>query len=1228
MVVLLATGLAAQAMPVEATPVAHGVAGSPAVRSLSTRLARVTNGTARFAVRPATGDVTYIGGSPRHPLQPADDNTDDSSAAAREFVDTYGTMFGVDDASTDLTQLSVVSGETGDAVRFEQRYANVPVIGAQVAVQVDDSGAVVSATGEASPQLDIPIAAAISSDAASATAVAVATKYDGADPADVVVSAPLLSVYDPSLLGADANDSMGPRVVWRMDVRTTLGDVDRLVLVDANDGTVALQFSQREDADVRAVCDRQNAVNPNYTCPSSTLTPVLTDANYASASGTVNIDAKSAYDLAGVTYDFYAALGRDSIDNHGMPIVSTVRYCPNLTECPANNSHKYRNAFWSGTQMVYGAGYATADDVVGHELTHGVTQYTSGLFYYADAGAINESMSDVMGELIDQGSTASGSDPPADLWKIGEQLNGGALRSMSDPTTFNDPDKMTSTLFWGSPSDNYGVHTNSGVNNKAAYLIAAGGTFNGLTITGIGNVKTARIYYDANASLLTPGSDYLDLYSILPQACTNLVGAASASPITQADCDQVTKAVTATEMNKRATSPGALLAAPQCDVSGTQPVVELGDNMEADNGAWATSTSGAATAWARSTASSQSGQWSWHVEDLSGAGTSTLAQQAATAIPTASTTYLRFDHSFSTDADSSRGILYEGGVVEYTTDGATWSDITTLPGTINGYNSVITSGYGNPQQGRQAFGYDSPNYETTRIDISSLAGQSVRFRFVLGMDNAPSSMPGWFVDDVSIYSCATAPSPPQNVQATAGPNSATLSWLAPQSSGGLPIIGYTIVPFVGGAPQPGLATGNVTSAGLTGLIAGTSYTFTVAATTAFGTGAASAPSGPVTPVVGFTSFVPTRLLDTRPDHTTVDGQFNGTGLREPASTTALTVLGRGGIAADAAAVVLNVTVTEAQAPGYVTAYPCGGDVPTASNVNYVLGSTIPNAVVVKVGANGQVCFFTQAAVHLVVDANGYFPAGSSLTPLVPGRLLDSRPGRPTFDGQASGAGVRPAGSITQIPVAGRAGVPADAAAVALNVTVTEAHDVGYITVYPCGSDAPLASNLNYTAGATIANAAVTKVGAGGMVCVYTQAPIHLVVDVNGFVPTGATLVPMIPARLLETRSGHSTADGLSNGIGKRDPGSVTVVNVAGRATIPAGASAVVLNVTVTESAAPGYATVYPCGGDPPTASNLNYGTGTTIANAVITRIGADGTVCIFTQSATHLIADVNAYFGG
>src|SRR6185369_6471708 len=101
------------------------------------------------------------------------------------------------------------------------------------------------------------------------------------------------------------------------------------------------------------------------------------------------------------------------------------------------------NAFWNGSQMVYGNGYASADDVVGHELTHAVTERTAGLFYYMQSGALNESFSDIFGETIDLGSTVGGgNDTLAARWLLGEDLLIGAIRNMSDPTVFGDPSRV------------------------------------------------------------------------------------------------------------------------------------------------------------------------------------------------------------------------------------------------------------------------------------------------------------------------------------------------------------------------------------------------------------------------------------------------------------------------------------------------------------------------------------------------------------------------------------------------------------------------------------------------------------------------------------------------------------------------------------------------------------------------------------------------------------------
>jgi Thrombospondin type 3 repeat len=131
---------------------------------------------------------------------------------------------------------------------------------------------------------------------------------------------------------------------------------------------------------------------------------------------------------------------------------------------------------------------------------------------------------------------------------------------------------------------------------------------------------------------------------------------------------------------------------------------------------------------------------------------------------------------------------------------------------------------------------------------------------------------------------------------------------------------------------------------------------------------------------------------------------------------------------------------------------------------------------------------------------GYLFAGSSYTSLVPGRLLESRPGATTVDGQSEGIGVRPAGSVTEVQVAGRHGVPGNASAAVLNVTVTGAQGDGFVTAWPCGTAMPNASSLNFVSAQTIPNAVISKIGAGGKVCLYTTAATFLLADINGFYP--------------------------------------------------------------------------------------------------------------------------------
>jgi len=246
--------------------------------------------------------------------------------------------------------------------------------------------------------------------------------------------------------------------------------------------------------------------------------------------------------------------------------------------------------------------------------------------------------------------------------------------------------------------------------------------------------------------------------------------------------------------------------------------------------------------------------------------------------------------------------------------------------------------------------------------------------------------------------------------------------------------------------------------------------------------------------------------------------------------------------------------------------------------------------------------------------------------LVPGRLLDTRPSGTTVDHASEHGGPIAAGVQKEFLVAGRYGIPANASAVALNVTVTGAQAGGFATVWPCTSTKPNASNLNFVAGVTVPNSVITKVGTDGKVCISASATTNLIADVAGYYPAGSSYVSLVPGRLLDTRPSGSTVDHASEHGGVNTAGGFTEFAVAGRYTIPADASAVVLNVTVTGTQGAGFATVWPCGTTKPNASNINFGAGKTVPNNVITKLGVDGKVCIFTSATTHLLADVSGYY--
>jgi hypothetical protein len=211
-------------------------------------------------------------------------------------------------------------------------------------------------------------------------------------------------------------------------------------------------------------------------------------------------------------------------------------------------------------------------------------------------------------------------------------------------------------------------------------------------------------------------------------------------------------------------------------------------------------------------------------------------------------------------------------------------------------------------------------------------------------------------------------------------------------------------------------------------------------------------------------------------------------------------------------------------------------------------------------------------------------------------------------------------------VAGRGGVPATGAgAVVVTVTATESAAAGFVTVWPCGSPKPGTSTLNLErAGATVANLAVVGIGVGGSVCLSSSTGAYLVADVTAWSATGSGLSTVQPARLLETRA---AAGQVGYAEARPAAGQVVQLQVTGRGGVPAtGAGVVVLNVTATEAAGAGYVTVWPCGSPRPATSTLNLErAGSTVANLAVAGVGTGGTVCLWTSTGTHLMADVTGW---
>ncbi len=479
---------------------------------------------------PITGLLSYLAGPGRGDLPVA--ASDDPLAILRS----HGAAFGVTAPETELSLMTTSVCVLGDLhSRYQQVFGGVPVFTGQLIVHQHPDGTFTAVNGDFYP---IPKNTPTEPLLTAGDALFLVGGALGSPDARGIESE--LVIVDPRWYG-DLPIG-GVHLAWRLIVELPGVSTDQ-ILIDAIDGAMLDRWPAHPNALNRRINDG--------TGQNGGAGPVVRLEGDAPTGDPV-LDA--GYDLAG---DMYRLLqdgyGRDSIDGSGMAMRVTGHWDGNI--CP--------NATWNGSRASFCDGLLT-DDVLGHEYFHGVTQFTANLIYQNQAGQLNESFSDVFGELLDLwngdailpgppgGAPAwpstpagAGLDTPNTArtgcgdgsvrWLMGEESSFGAIRDMYSPDCENSPSSTSSFNYPCNPNiDQGGVHSGSGVPNHAFAMLVDGKTYDGITVTGIGAIRAGAIWFRTVTVYLTPSSLFTDAYPLFLQAGNDLLGTNPNDPRTGA----------------------------------------------------------------------------------------------------------------------------------------------------------------------------------------------------------------------------------------------------------------------------------------------------------------------------------------------------------------------------------------------------------------------------------------------------------------------------------------------------------------------------------------------------------------------------------------------------------------------------------------------------------------------------------------------------------------------
>ncbi|MCB0435870.1 MAG: M4 family metallopeptidase, partial [Mangrovimonas sp.] len=465
---------------------------------------------------------------------------------ALNFLQDNAQLFGISsvgDSFRFTTESEDAQGFTH--VEFTQVFNAIPVFDGKLKFHFDTNHKLSAVNGNFIPNIKLNPQPVLSGSEANAIALAEVERQGlNISGAPLFVNSNKLYVFQKGLV---ENRDKGQYLVYEVEVRNN-NDVREFMYINAYNGSLVEQYTGMAHAINRIV----------YEVDTSNIVWQEGDA----FPGTLSIWQQNEVVVSEHVYNFFNnTFGFLSYDNADATM-RTINNNPNIS-CP--------NANWNGFSVNYCDGTA-ADDVIAHEWGHAYTQYTSGLIYSYQAGAINEAYSDIWGETVDliNGYQDTGENLALRTgcgsslrWRMGEDASafGSPIRDMWNPPCNGDPGKVTDGIYYCGNGDSGGVHINSGIPNHAYALLVDGGTYNGQTITGIGLTKAAHIFWRAQSVYLTSTSDFGSLADALEAACTDLIGqnleglstavfaaGPSGEIITTSDFDELVKVLLAVEL--------------------------------------------------------------------------------------------------------------------------------------------------------------------------------------------------------------------------------------------------------------------------------------------------------------------------------------------------------------------------------------------------------------------------------------------------------------------------------------------------------------------------------------------------------------------------------------------------------------------------------------------------------------------------------------------------------